>query len=218
MEWYYSEDDRQIGPFSEKEFRGLVGEGKVGATTLVWHTDLADWTAFEQLADELFPPNAVESGSLGAIALPKPKNFNYAGFWIRSQAYVLDGMLLFAVSMVVQYLAILPSIADFSDLTDIDQAMNFYYFYFGLNMTIPLLYEGLMVGKYGATLGKMVLGLRVVRPDGGNVGYPLAFARYFAKMLSGLVLGLGYLMAGFDSEKRGLHDMICSTRVIKKRK
>jgi uncharacterized RDD family membrane protein YckC len=44
-----------------------------------------------------------------------------------------------------------------------------------------------------------------------------AFGRYFAKILSAIILGIGYIMVGFDSEKRGLHDMICDTRVIRVR-
>jgi len=49
------------------------------------------------------------------------------------------------------------------------------------------------------------------------VSYGRAAGRYFAKMLSGIIMGIGYIMAGFDSQKRALHDMICDTRVIKSR-
>ena len=63
----------------------------------------------------------------------------------------------------------------------------------------------------------MALGLKVVRPDGSRVGYGRAVARYFAAMLGGMILGIGYLLVAFDSEKRALHDMICDTRVIKTR-
>jgi uncharacterized RDD family membrane protein YckC len=42
-----------------------------------------------------------------------------------------------------------------------------------------------------------------------------AVGRYFAKIVSGIILMIGYIMAGFDSEKRALHDMMCDTRVIK---
>ena len=78
-------------------------------------------------------------------------------------------------------------------------------------------YEGLFVYKLGATPGKMVLGLRVVRPDGGPVSLGRAVGRYFAKMLSAIIMLIGFIMAGFDREKRALHDMLVDTRVIKKR-
>ena len=76
-------------------------------------------------------------------------------------------------------------------------------------------YEAFFVNKMGATPGKMALGLKVVRPDGRPVDLGRAFGRYFAKMLSGLILFIGYIIAGFDSEKRALHDMICDTRVVR---
>ena len=63
----------------------------------------------------------------------------------------------------------------------------------------------------------MALGLKVVRPNGMPVDLPRAFGRYFAKMLSAIILFIGYIMAGFDAEKRALHDMICDTRVVKVR-
>jgi uncharacterized RDD family membrane protein YckC len=60
----------------------------------------------------------------------------------------------------------------------------------------------------------MALGLKVIRPGGGPVSLGRAIGRYFAKMLSTVILGIGYIMIGFDSKKRGMHDMICDTRVI----
>jgi uncharacterized RDD family membrane protein YckC len=78
-------------------------------------------------------------------------------------------------------------------------------------------YETFFLVKFGATPGKMAMGLKVVRPDGSGIQIGRAVGRYFAKMLSGMILYIGYIMVGFDSQKRGLHDMICETRVIKTR-
>jgi uncharacterized RDD family membrane protein YckC len=61
----------------------------------------------------------------------------------------------------------------------------------------------------------MALDLKVVRSDGGPVSLGRAVGRYFAKILSGVILLIGYIMAGFDAQKRALHDMLCDTRVIK---
>jgi uncharacterized RDD family membrane protein YckC len=71
-----------------------------------------------------------------------------------------------------------------------------------------------MVGKYGATLGKMAAKIRVVTADGGKVSYGRATGRYFAKLLSAFTCLIGFIMAAFDEEKRALHDRICNTRVI----
>jgi uncharacterized RDD family membrane protein YckC len=79
---------------------------------------------------------------------------------------------------------------------------------------LPALYEILMIGRYGATLGKMAMKIKVVTPDGGPISYGRSTGRYFAKMLSGIIFGIGYLMAIWDDQKRALHDRICKTRVI----
>lgn len=84
----------------------------------------------------------------------------------------------------------------------------------GFSIVIPATYEILMIGKYGATLGKMACKVRVVTAEGDKVGYGLATGRYFAKLLSLLTCFVGYIMAFFDDERRALHDRICNTRVI----
>jgi uncharacterized RDD family membrane protein YckC len=61
----------------------------------------------------------------------------------------------------------------------------------------------------------MACKLKVVTADNDRVSYPRAFGRYFAEILSGLILLIGYIMAAFDDQKRTLHDRICDTRVIR---
>jgi uncharacterized RDD family membrane protein YckC len=85
-----------------------------------------------------------------------------------------------------------------------------------LNFSFSIAYATFFIGKFGATPGKMALNLMVVNPDGSKVSYMKAFGRFFAEMISGIILCIGYIMAAFDSEKRALHDRICSTRVVRK--
>jgi uncharacterized RDD family membrane protein YckC len=61
----------------------------------------------------------------------------------------------------------------------------------------------------------MALRLRIVRANGDKVTYGRACGRYFGKLLSSVTFLIGYIMAAFDEEKRGLHDRICDTRVIR---
>ena len=73
------------------------------------------------------------------------------------------------------------------------------------------------IGRFAATPGKMICGLKVVTPDGaGSVSYARAAGRHLSEYISMIILAIGYIMAAFDSEKRALHDRICNTRVIKK--
>ena len=69
----------------------------------------------------------------------------------------------------------------------------------------------------GATVGKMAMGLRVVTSDGQRLSFMHATGRYFAKLLSALILFIGFIMIAFTDKKRGLHDMIAGTLVIKTR-
>ena len=69
--------------------------------------------------------------------------------------------------------------------------------------------------KYGATPGKMALKLKIIRAEGDPVGYALAAGRYLAFLLSSFTVGIGFLMAAFDEEKRTLHDRVCDTRVVR---
>ena len=69
----------------------------------------------------------------------------------------------------------------------------------------------------GATVGKMAMGLRVVTSDGQRLSFMNATGRYFAKILSFLILCIGFIMVAFTDKKRGLHDIIAGTLVIKTR-
>src|SRR5205085_12660097 len=77
-------------------------------------------------------------------------------------------------------------------------------------------YQVWLTARFGGTLGKLALGLRVITVKGDKLSLGHSVGRYFAQYVSGVILGIGYIMAGFDEEKRALHDRICNTRVIKK--
>ena len=81
-------------------------------------------------------------------------------------------------------------------------------------MALTIGYNVYFVSTRGATIGKQVLGLKIIRSDGAPVSVGRAFGRYFAQIVSGIVLYIGFIMAGFDSEKRALHDYMADTRVI----
>jgi uncharacterized RDD family membrane protein YckC len=58
--------------------------------------------------------------------------------------------------------------------------------------------------------------MRIVRSDFSRLTYRRAAIRFFGKMLSDLTMYIGYIMAGFDPQRRALHDYIADTRVIKR--
>jgi uncharacterized RDD family membrane protein YckC len=148
----------------------------------------------------------------------------YAGFWIRVVGYLIDAIILGVVGGIVQVLLIgslitipQPQPGTVPDLSVIGPMLGRLGLASLVNIAIAACYEGFFVANLQATPGKMVIGVKVVRPDGSRVELGRAFGRYFAKILSGLILCIGFIMVGFDAEKRGLHDMICDTRVVKSR-
>jgi uncharacterized RDD family membrane protein YckC len=64
-----------------------------------------------------------------------------------------------------------------------------------------------------ATVGKMALGLKVTDLEGRRISFARASGRHFAKYISGMILLIGYIMAGFTERKQALHDMIAGTLV-----
>jgi len=186
--------------------------------------------ALDRLAsfgDTLICPNCKNSyvQKLREGVAPVQPAFRYGGFWIRFVAVLIDGIILGVAGSAVQLLLLGSSFRAFTQFrpdTPPDQALAAFGSMMGIlgvSMLISTLigasYEGLFVSRLGATPGKMALGLKVVRPNGGPVSLGRAVGRYFAKWLSSLVLGIGYIIAGFDAEKRAMHDMIVDTRVVK---
>jgi uncharacterized RDD family membrane protein YckC len=80
------------------------------------------------------------------------------------------------------------------------------------------LYEALLTSSSKqATVGKMVFGLRVTDTNGQQISFGRASARHFSKYISGLILMVGYIIAGFTARKQALHDIIAETLVLKGR-
>jgi uncharacterized RDD family membrane protein YckC len=139
-------------------------------------------------------------------------DMDYAGFWLRFGAWFIDYIILGIASMII-YLPM--TLMGVFSMDKPSVFLSFQLISTVLNFVIPAAYETWFVGKYAATPGKMACKIKVVMADGGKVSFGRAVGRHFAKYISGLILGIGYIMAGFDDQKRALHDRICDTRVIK---
>jgi uncharacterized RDD family membrane protein YckC len=139
---------------------------------------------------------------------------NLASIGSRFVAVFLDGLLLLAVNFGIGLIAGLT--AGQAIGVQPKGTVMLQIVLTAINMAIGIAYEVILIGKYGATLGKMAMKIKVVIADGGRVTYARAAGRYFAKMLSAFTCMIGYAIALFDKEKRALHDHICNTRVIYK--
>jgi uncharacterized RDD family membrane protein YckC len=136
----------------------------------------------------------------------------YAGFWTRFAAVFLDGLILFAVNFCISLIAGLSAAQAAGVQPKGTLALQLVLM--AIQLAIGISYEVVFIGKYGATPGKMACKIMVVTADGGRVSYARSFGRYFAKLLSYMICLIGFIIAGFDSQKRALHDHICNTRVV----
>lgn len=148
------------------------------------------------------------------------RQVEYAGFWLRVVAYIIDSMILWLPTSVLPFLFISPGPGLETD-TGLQQPPPFFIgLFFGsmlMYVIIYWLYFALMESSAKqATVGKMALKLKVTDMDGNRIGFGQATGRFFGKFVSSIILGIGYLMAGFTEKKQALHDIIADTLVIKK--
>ena len=139
---------------------------------------------------------------------------NYAGFWLRFAAYIIDAI---AVYVVVFIFMLIFGLDFFSMDTETGEfsGTSFYaplvLLYIGVILYFPLMESS----KWQATLGKRAVGIIVTDLDGRKISLGRAFGRFFAKIASAIILYIGFIMAGFTERKQGLHDIIAGTLVIK---
>jgi uncharacterized RDD family membrane protein YckC len=148
------------------------------------------------------------------VALPSERN--YGGFWIRVGAKSIDGFILLVVNMIIGgvlsvFLPVAHDIVSASSGANLARTIIDLVLQLGTNWG----YQIYFLGAHGATLGKMACKIKVINADGSGLTYGMAFKRTLAELVCGITLGIGYLMVAFDEEKRGLHDRICNTRVIR---
>lgn len=140
---------------------------------------------------------------------------SYAGFWVRLAAYMIDSVVVFAALLVVRL--VMSGIMTVFDGTILGGNILFHYTLKDIVLYVfHVLYFILFTFYTGTTLGKKALNLKVISAD-ENVKprlLDIVYRETVGRFLCGLSVGIGYIFAGVDKEKRGLHDMLCDTRVV----
>jgi uncharacterized RDD family membrane protein YckC len=148
----------------------------------------------------------------------------YAGFWLRFVAWIIDRIVLqvassiltlpFAATMGLREILrhhqpvspeeVFPLLASMEKVFLIVLVLSWLY------------YALLESSSWQGTLGKKALGLEVTDLAGSRISFGRATGRYFARWISVMTVGIGYIMAGFTEKKQALHDIIAGTLVIRK--
>ena len=158
---------------------------------------------------------------LPAAGFQLPGASLYAGFWRRFVAWILDtlltgvcaGIIGFALGFIYALVVIVPS----GPKPPQEQMLVLQIIVQAIVIVLCWLYFALMErSSLQATLGKMAIGIRVTDLDGKRISFARATGRHFGKIISGLMLLIGYIMAGFTEKKQALHDMMAGTLVVRK--
>jgi uncharacterized RDD family membrane protein YckC len=139
----------------------------------------------------------------------------FAGFWIRLAAFIIDGII---AGILVG--AIMAIMFPFTWIPLFGGDAHWIPFYRGtvqniISNGVNFAYVVAFWTWRGQTPGKMLLNIKVIRTDGSNISLGYAILRYLGYLISGFVLGLGFLWIAFDARKQGWHDKIADTYVVK---
>jgi uncharacterized RDD family membrane protein YckC len=201
---YVRRNGQRTGPFSLEEINRHLAAGAFDPVDQAWSEGSPGWKPLASFAGVIVPGGASSTAMPIAIATPAHiVSQKYAGFWIRAVAFVIDAIVL-AVLMAV----IVVAFDRFDGKMSILRAF--------LIEAVGLLYMPLMwASPRQATFGQRICRLRLVTGDGGAVSLPRGVLRVLGMIVSGAIFGAGYIMIAFTAEKRGLHDMIAGTRVVR---
>ncbi|TSB48060.1 RDD family protein [Alkalicoccobacillus porphyridii] len=160
-----------------------------------------------------------DDGLSSEILEEKSEEVVYAGFWVRLWAFLLDLIVVFSIQSIFinSWFLFLPdgfqSIGIFATQTFLYAGTFFVYF-------------ALMTKFYGKTVGKMVLGIKVVSSEGESLNWKqILFREGIVRLMYHVVIfGIPYLFlwlylfVAFVPAKKGLHDLVADTYVIHDKK
>jgi uncharacterized RDD family membrane protein YckC len=183
-------------------------------------------TAATPSVDPVAPGGTVYAPPAQAYSQPlAARPVAYAGFWLRFVALIIDQLLLYFVVMIL----LLPFAASVGmgmrgmatgrppDLQALLPMIHVMFRLALLRIIVHWLYYSLLESSaWQGTLGKKALGLEVTELDGSSISFGRATGRFFAKFISWIILGIGFIMAGFTEKKQALHDILAGTLVIRK--
>jgi uncharacterized RDD family membrane protein YckC len=168
-----------------------------------------------------------------SIIQERQRPMEYAGIFRRFIAMIIDGFITGIISNGIGYAAgFLWGIVAPGQITEMRAALansdpnNFDYKiltpYMDLVMIVTIMviliiwlyFAGFESSGMQGTPGKLAMGIKVTDTDGDPIGFGMATGRYLGRIISGLLLDLGYVFAFFTSKKQTLHDLIAGTIVI----
>ncbi|MBI1749599.1 MAG: RDD family protein [Acidobacteria bacterium] len=150
-----------------------------------------------------------------AAAVPAPQpvfTAPYAGFWRRFAAYWIDWFIFFSIELFIAAARGIP-LAARQDVESPELVKGLF-----LGLLIGWLYSATLESSpWQATLGKRAMDIYVTDLKGRRLGFAQASGRFFGKLLSALIFGIGFFMIAFTERKQALHDHLAGCLVVRRR-
>lgn len=248
-DWYYTQQKQQRGPVPFEELIALTASSQVEQTELVWTQGMAEWmpaSNIPELAAAVPPLDALAAAAAPTAQVYAPgygapyvqgallnyqtpnyydgvRRFQYAGFWIRFGAVLIDGIILQVAQGILNAIiyAIDGSAVSSSFVNGLVRPGGFRFQGTGLIVTLLMMMIQWLYFAFsesslkGATLGKRLCGLRVVDLQGERISFGRATGRFFGSILSQVVCYIGYLVGASGDRNQTWHDMMAGTICIK---
>jgi uncharacterized RDD family membrane protein YckC len=137
---------------------------------------------------------------------------SYAGFWKRVAAAIIDAIVTMTGGFAIGFVFGIVMVAGGTNDPAVLEGMGNI-----LGIILSWGYYAVMESSpTQGTLGKMALGIKVTDLEGNKVGFGQATGRHFGKIISALLLLIGFFMVAFTKKKQGLHDMMAGCLVVNK--
>lgn len=206
--WYYADDNGSAGPVSRPALIQMIANGQLRADSLAWREGQAEWQPISTIPELSSLLNST-SQSANPLASQSQRRLRYSNFWRRFAAQLFDFVILQSIGIGLGFLVVafvLPSGSS-------EQVL--YTCAVSAQILLNWLYNAAMESSMlQGTFGKLAMELKVTTLTGTRVSFGQASARYFGKILSALLFGIGFLMIGMTEKRQGLHDLLSDCLVL----
>lgn len=231
MEVWIGRDGERHGPYKEEEVRQWLRSGEISAEDLGWYDGMTDWQPLSALfPEELRPPASASAipplPQAAAVAIDTVA-VDYASFWQRFGAWVIDLAVLLVPSSIAFYLmggmgAYEHMLTQLQGSADMSNAIRDYAESTqGANVAVTIIgflyYTLFECSKWQATPGKLALRLRVTDMQGHGLTIGRSAARNAVRLtnvVTGMIPFVCYIAVAWTQRKQGLHDLLAHTLVV----
>jgi uncharacterized RDD family membrane protein YckC len=241
--WYYTRAGEQMGPVEWSELHALALGSELAPGDHVWTDGFSEWKTASSMPDlftrdapptpapstpaapvpQAASPQAMQVGAAVAVAgVPGvigldysgmgSQQFEYAGFWMRFGASFIDGLIILAIgiALTTAFTSYIGADAVRANGPTVRMFANVVF------LTVGWMYFAMLESSaQQSTLGKRLLGLKVTDLAGNPISFGRATGRHFGKIVSQLILLIGYLFMLFTPNSQCLHDLMAGCVVVK---